>query len=170
MDEDCRRVLKAIKTRYPHLNFPLRNSPHASVTYNFGPRTVTFTHRDKMNRLAGWCGVFALGDFDHTKGGHIILWDLGLVVEFPPGSLILIPSALVRHANTAVKEHETRYSMTSYTAGDLTRWVNDQFTPVGPLSGEAKKNREKKMALQWVEQMSMFSRIDELAEDIRARL
>jgi len=31
---------------------------------------------------------------DPKKGGHLILWDCGLVVEFPPGSTILIPSRI----------------------------------------------------------------------------
>ena len=51
------------------------------------------------------------------------MWDLKMIIEFPPGSTVLIPSAVVSHSNTEVRAHETRYSITQYTAGGLFRWV-----------------------------------------------
>ncbi|KAJ7620521.1 hypothetical protein DFH06DRAFT_1010638, partial [Mycena polygramma] len=39
--------------------------------------------------------------FDPNLGGHLILWDLNLVIRFPPGSSIFIPSALLRHSNVS---------------------------------------------------------------------
>ncbi|KAJ7624191.1 hypothetical protein B0H17DRAFT_1151319 [Mycena rosella] len=52
----------------------------------------------------GWCSITALGDFDPNKGGHLILWDLRLAIRFPPGSTILIPSALLHHSNVAIQQ------------------------------------------------------------------
>ncbi|KAI0696766.1 hypothetical protein C8T65DRAFT_583190, partial [Cerioporus squamosus] len=96
----------------------------AAATFNFGPRSVARVHTDDKNFAPGWCGIMALGDFDHKKGGHMVLWDLKLVVEFPPGTVMFIPSAILRHSNTTVAEHEKRMSFTQFTAGALFRWVD----------------------------------------------
>ncbi|KAJ7845158.1 hypothetical protein B0H14DRAFT_2358296 [Mycena olivaceomarginata] len=96
-------------------NFAATVSVFAAATFNFGPQTVTFPHLDFANLAWGWCTITALGDFDPDKGGHLILWDLKLIVRFPPGSTILIPSALIRHSNTSIGSHEKRFSFTQYT-------------------------------------------------------
>ncbi|KAI0043519.1 hypothetical protein FA95DRAFT_1465992, partial [Auriscalpium vulgare] len=87
-----------------------------------GPRAVTVPHRDAKNVPYGWCAVTALGDFDYERGGHLVLWDLQLVIEFPPGASILIPSALITHSNVAIQPGETRQSITQFCAGSLIRW------------------------------------------------
>lgn len=93
----------------------------AAAGYNFGPHTITAKHRDFANLPFGICSITALGNYDPTLGGHIVLWDLGLVIEFPPGSTILIPSAAIAHSNTPVACHENRASFTQFTAGGLFR-------------------------------------------------
>ena len=82
---------------------------------------------DSANLPYGWCAITALGNFDYTKGGHLILWELGLVVEFPPGSTFLLPSACISHSNVAIAKHEKRFSFTQYTAGSIFRWVDHGF-------------------------------------------
>ncbi len=67
----------------------------AAVTFNFSPQTCTFRHTDSANLPFGWCAITALGRFDPRFGGHLVLWDLKLVLDFPPGSTILIPSAIL---------------------------------------------------------------------------
>lgn len=94
-----------------------------SATVNFGPQVVTFPHVDELNVPFGWCAITALGKFNHRVGGHLVLWDLNMVVEFPSGSTILIPSATIRHSNVAIQPKETRHSFTQYTSGSLFRWV-----------------------------------------------
>jgi hypothetical protein len=76
-------------------NFPREVSVFAAATFNFGPATVTFPHTDTLNLVWGWCAITALGAFDPQRGGHLVLWDLCLVIQFPPGSTILIPSAIL---------------------------------------------------------------------------
>jgi hypothetical protein len=56
-----------------------------------------------------------------------VLWDSRLVIEFPPGSTILISSAVLTHSNVPVASHESRYSFTQYCAGGLFRWVDNGF-------------------------------------------
>ncbi len=64
-------------------NFP--NSIWSAARLQLRPRTVTRRHRDCANVPFGWCGVTSLGDFDPKQGGHLVLWTLKLVIEFPPG-------------------------------------------------------------------------------------
>jgi len=50
---------------------------------------------------------------------HFILWELGLVIEFFPGSTILLLLAIVIHSNTSISKDETCYLFTQYAAGAL---------------------------------------------------
>ena len=114
----------------PTLRRAFEKTIFTATTYNLGPKTACEPHLDSGNLAFGWCAISALGDFDFTKGGHLILWELGLVVEFPPGSTALIPSALVTHSNTAISATENRYSFTQYAAGALFQWVDYDFQTV----------------------------------------
>ena len=96
-------------------------------TYNLEPRTVSFKHKDFANLSFRWCAVTALGSFNCKMGGHLILWDCHLVIEFPPRCTILLPSAILAHSNVTIALKETRYSFTQYTAGGLFRWVENGF-------------------------------------------
>jgi len=108
-------------------NFP--NTPWAATTFNLGSNVVSIPHLDCANLAFGWCSVTAFGDFDPDAGGHMVLWDLGVYIRFPPGSTIIIPSALITHSNLPIKPGEKRSSITHYTAGSLFRWrYNDGCT------------------------------------------
>ncbi|KAF7346241.1 hypothetical protein MSAN_01851100 [Mycena sanguinolenta] len=115
--------------RNPHLKRPFLNSIWSACTFNLGPQTCALGHRDFANLSFGMCAITALGDFDYRKGGHLILWDCRLILEFPPGCTILIPSAILYHSNIPVAAGEWRYSFTQYTAGGIFRWVRHGFTP-----------------------------------------
>ncbi|TFK34097.1 hypothetical protein BDQ12DRAFT_727145 [Crucibulum laeve] len=103
----------------PSLHCNFSNSVFATATYNFGPCTVCFKHTDFANLPFGWCAITALGLYDYEKGGHLVLWDLKLIVEFPPGTTFLIPSAIIHHSNVPIGAKEMRYSFTQYTAGGI---------------------------------------------------
>ena len=120
--------------RSPDLRVKFSGSVWSAATFNFGPRTETLPHLDSKNLACGWCAITALGDYDPDKGGHLILWDLGLVIRFPPGSTILIPSSLLYHSNTSIQDGETRCSFTQYTAGALFRWVDQGFRVQGKVA------------------------------------
>lgn len=102
-------------------------SVFAATTFNLGPRVCTLPHRDRHNLPNGFCAITALGRFDPMRGGHLILWDLNLVVEFPAGTTVLIASAVLAHSNLPVADNETRMSITHYSAGALFRYVDDGF-------------------------------------------
>ncbi|KDQ50169.1 hypothetical protein JAAARDRAFT_711167 [Jaapia argillacea MUCL 33604] len=136
----------------------LANSPFAACMFNFGPDVQTFVHTDLKNLPWGWCVVTALG-------GHLVLWDLKLVVEFPPGSTIFIPSGIIRHSNIPVAEGEVWLSYTQYTAGSVFRWVGYGFRSVGEVMstlGEAEVRRLN--AGRWEAGCQMWSKLGEFFE------
>ncbi|KAJ7358052.1 hypothetical protein DFH08DRAFT_686859 [Mycena albidolilacea] len=150
----------------PKLQRPFVNSIWSACTFNLGPRTCAFRHRDFANLAYGWCAITALGTFDYTKGGHLILWDCKLILEFPPGCTILIPSAAIFRSNTRIAEHETRYSFTQYTAGALFRWVERGFRSekdyIATLTAE-EIEEERKLGLERAAAgAALFSTLDEL--------
>ncbi|KAJ6586761.1 hypothetical protein B0H10DRAFT_1832028, partial [Mycena sp. CBHHK59/15] len=89
------------------------------------------------------CAITALGIFDYTKCGHLVLWNYKLVLEFPPGTTILIRSTAIYHSNIPITSGERRYSFTQYTAGGLFRWVEHGYKTeeeyLAILSREEKK-------------------------------
>lgn len=151
----------------PHLLRPFLNSVFAAVTVNFGPQTICFDHRDAANLPYGLCAITAVGRYNWKKGGHLVLRDLKLVIEFPPGMTILIPSAVLRHGNTRIANGETRYSIAQYTAGGLFRWVDHGFM----LDEEyfktlktpwAKEEEVKRRQSRWRRGLAMFSTLAQL--------
>ncbi|KAJ7104923.1 hypothetical protein C8R44DRAFT_639793, partial [Mycena epipterygia] len=149
----------------PHLRRPFLNGIWSAVTFNLGPMTCALGHCNFANLAFGWCAITALGFFDYTKGGHLILWDCKLVLEFPPGTTILIPSATIYHSNIAIASGEQRYSFTQYTAGGLFRRVEHGYKTeeeyFATLSPEEKE--EKQLGLEWAsEGAGLFSTLAEL--------
>ncbi|KAJ6552452.1 hypothetical protein DFH09DRAFT_1248679 [Mycena vulgaris] len=158
--------MRLFYSHYPRLRRPFLNGIWSAVTFNLGPRTCARGHRDFATWAYGWCAITALGNFDYTKGGHLILWDCKLIIEFPPGTTILIPSAAIFHSNIPVAEGEHRYSFTQYTAGGLFRWVEHGFkTEEEYLEGLSKQERREERELgkeRASEGVGLFSTIAEL--------
>ncbi|KAJ7300390.1 hypothetical protein DFH08DRAFT_919276 [Mycena albidolilacea] len=138
-------VLDTLTHEYPDLrrNFERRFSAFAAATINFGPSTVTLPHIDALNLAWGCVAITALGDFNPDLGGHLVLWDLRLIIRFPPGSTILIPSALLRHSNIGMDSNERRYSFTQYSAAGLFRWVDNGFRTDRTVEEEFRARRTR---------------------------
>lgn len=94
---------------------------------NFPPSAFTKPHRDTMNLAFGWCAIIALGRFDPQRGGHLVLHDLKLIIPFPHGSLILIPSSFLWHSNVPIHKDDQRASLTFFPPGGLFRFVDNDF-------------------------------------------
>jgi hypothetical protein len=133
-------------------------TPFTAASMNFGPKTECYPHRDWANFSCGQCTVTSLGDYDPDQGGHLVLWDLGIVVRFPPGSVILLPSALVRHSNTPIASHEHRYSFAQYSSGGLFRWAQNGFKINSPNFVEAREVQENR----WLESVGLLRRLSDL--------
>ncbi|KAF7377072.1 hypothetical protein MSAN_00125700 [Mycena sanguinolenta] len=148
------------------LRSPFQNSVFAACTFNFGPRAATCSHLDFGNLAWGWCAITALGSFDADRGGHLILWDLKLIIRFPAGSTILIPSAILRHSNIPVQSHESRFSFVQYTAGGLFRWIRNGYMTEEALentaSVEEKLARASEREARWQDGVNMYSVVNNL--------
>jgi hypothetical protein len=113
---------------YPNLRPPFPDSVFSAMAVNFGPKTVCRQHRDQRNLSYGWCAVTSFGEYDWRRGGHLILWDLNVVIEMPPGCTVLLPSAIIKHSNTLLKgRHDRRYSVAQFSAAGLFRWRDEGF-------------------------------------------
>ena len=115
-------VLNVFEAENPGVRRHFSGHSMASTTFNFGPTTCTFPHKDLKNLSWGWCSVTSLGSYNPRAGGHLVLWDLKIAVEFPPYSTILIPSAIMLHSNVAISEGETRLTVTQYSSSGLYAW------------------------------------------------
>ncbi|KAL1713847.1 hypothetical protein EV715DRAFT_210798 [Schizophyllum commune] len=151
-------------------NFP--KSVWSCLTINFGPRTVCTPHRDFNNLSHGFCAITALGSFNPDRGGHLILRELKLAIRFPPGSSIILPSALITHHNTNIGPDETRYSVTQYTSGAIFRFVEhglqldtDYYKSLDAAG--LRKAREANSS-RWAKGVAMLSRLPKLRRDAEA--
>ncbi|KAJ7642974.1 hypothetical protein DFH06DRAFT_999373 [Mycena polygramma] len=160
-----------LRESHPNLRRPFGCSIFFCAAFNFGRNVWTFKHRDVLNLAFGWCAVQALGRFNPKKGGHLVLWDLKLVIEFPPGALILLPSATVAHSNVPVQDDEERVSFTQFSAGGIFRYVDNGCQTVSELAQNNPAEYERLMAAKagrWEEGLNLLSTVDAIAVDERA--
>ncbi|KAF7366118.1 hypothetical protein MVEN_00488600 [Mycena venus] len=111
-DYHCNK--QTLRKKNPYLCSAFHRSPFAAVTANLSPVSVSPPHLDGANKTDGMCLVDTLGDFDPDLGRHLVLWDYGLIICFPPGRSTLIPSAVVTHSNTPIQDDEERFSLVQY--------------------------------------------------------
>ncbi|KAJ3968896.1 hypothetical protein EV361DRAFT_386326 [Lentinula raphanica] len=162
--EEYRGRNEQLKERIPEFDGNIKGSVFNGCTANFGPNTWTYIHRDTRN-APGACAITAGGNFDSTKGGQLIVWDLRFIFDFPAGSTILLPSALFRHSNIPVRDGEQRVSFTQYTAGGIHRWLEyggrtkEAFEIEDP-EGYSKMLEEREG--RWRKALEVFSTYDEL--------
>ncbi|KAK7013947.1 hypothetical protein R3P38DRAFT_2546007 [Favolaschia claudopus] len=156
---------KDLADEHPELRRPFARSVFCYANFNLGRNIWTFKHRDVLNLPFGWCAVQALGNFDHTQGGHLILWDLNMVIEFPAGALILLPSATVVHSNVPVPEGQERTSFTQYTPGGIFRYIDQGFQTLASLEEKDPEKYAKFTAEQesrWEMGLGLLSTFEEL--------
>jgi hypothetical protein len=147
------------------LTWNFNNSIFPTATINFGPQTVCYDHLDVANKAAGWCDITAMGPYDYKKGGHLILFDIDKIIEFPPGSHILIPSAVMRHANTPIQPHERRMGFTQYASGALFRWVDNGFCKSAEVKPELRAKLDAEAPMRFESLLNLYSKLEELEED-----
>lgn len=157
---------------HPGLQQNFHNSIYTAATFNCGPDTECLEHLDHNNAPNIFCAITALGCYNPATSGHLVLHKLKRVVEFPPGSTVLIPSAFVAHGNTRIQPGETRMSMTQYVAGGLIRWVDYGFRSAKSLLSEPMGNQRRREidgadGARWSWAVGMFSTVASLAVDRR---
>ena len=127
------------------------------------------SHVDEQNLAQSWCSITPLGSFNPDLGGHLVLWDFQLVVRFPPGSTILIPSALLCHSNTPIQPGEKRHSIVQYVAGGVARWVDynhmlEKDWRAQATSDEIKQKEAEKIT-RWKDAVEKYTLAEELQKD-----
>lgn len=146
----------------PKLQRNYDGNAFAALSLNLGPRAISYVHTDHLNLAYGLCAITAFGDYDPVQGGHLILWNLRMVIEFPPGSTILIPSAILRHSNAALgSEQERRYALVQYSAGGLFRWAECGYQTQKVFFAAGHKFLESGQA-RWERGVAMFSKWEDL--------
>jgi hypothetical protein len=153
------QTLESICTLTPQCNFPVKDLPFASYTLNVGRQCICNVHVDGNNLVSGLCLVIPFGDFNHQNGGHLILHELRMVLELPPGSIVLFPSAIISHENVGIAPHEERRAFTAFTPGSMFQWVEDCFDRVPKFPNEEAKKRYGLEA--WSTGISRFPHITE---------
>ncbi|KAF9060854.1 hypothetical protein BDP27DRAFT_1167442, partial [Rhodocollybia butyracea] len=136
----------------------IKGSVYLCCTANCGPNSWTHIHRDGLDCAGACCTVTSGGPFDPTKGSQ-------LIIDFPPGSTILLPSALFRHSNIPIQKGEKCVSFTQYTAGGIHCWLEyggrteEQYEIQDPEGFEQmlKERPERRRKV-----LEMFSTINEL--------
>ncbi len=95
-----------------------------------------------------------------------MLWNLKLIIRFPPGATILMPSALVTHSNIPIQKNEKRYVMLQYSAGALARWVYNGYKSdkafVATATSKQKVQREEDRKMRWKTSLASFSRWEDV--------
>ncbi|KAJ2921681.1 hypothetical protein H1R20_g15413, partial [Candolleomyces eurysporus] len=149
----------------PALQRTFSDTVFASTTYNFGPNVVCDFHYDHLNWAPGICAVTSGGSYDFKKGGHMVLKEAKLVIEFPPCTTILLPSATVMHGNSPIQSGELRISMTQYTAGGVVRWVDYGFRSSKEYQANRSSSRSSSMdgGNRWAESLDLYSKYSEFS-------
>ncbi|KAH9163404.1 hypothetical protein EDB89DRAFT_1860008, partial [Lactarius sanguifluus] len=78
--------------------------------------------------------------------------------------------ASITHSNIGVSDKEWRSSITYYTAGGLFRWVAYGWKTEKTLKKEDLQHLERikgRMEARWKEAIDLFSKYEELEDDIR---
>ncbi|KAJ6523891.1 hypothetical protein DFH09DRAFT_937614, partial [Mycena vulgaris] len=167
--------LRRLFEHHDGLKHNFSNSILPAATVNLGPSVVTNEHFDWNNLLHGLCGITSAGDFDHTVGSQIHMKQIGLVIDYPSGSSMLIPSAFLAHGNTPIQKGETRYLFTQYAAGGLFRWIKYGFRSAKsvlttPGGADLVASFDGVPGSLWEWAMSLFSKLEELEADRQAAL
>lgn len=147
----------------PDCNPPAGDLPFAGITLNVGRQSICEIHVDGCNLAGGLCMVAPFGRFDHTKGGHIILHELRLVVSLPSGSIIFFPSGLISHENIPISPHESRRAFTAFSPSAMFQWIDSGFHSVPDLPN---RTRWENGAREWIEQKSRFPHYSEYISSI----
>ncbi|KAJ7689749.1 hypothetical protein B0H16DRAFT_1752807 [Mycena metata] len=113
--------------KIPDAVYPTDSSVYSAITFELGGcHRRTLAVGVPYRFLPGaWSILQSLGNYNGRHGGHVILWELGYVVRFPPGSTILIPTGVIHYSFVRVRENETRYSVLQYAGSGIPRWFRN---------------------------------------------
>ncbi|KAF9033505.1 hypothetical protein BDZ89DRAFT_947753 [Hymenopellis radicata] len=161
--------MDSLRGRLPQLGWNFGKSVFPCCAFNLSRVVWAFKHRDSANLPFGWCAITALAKkgFRPHLGGHLILWELGLVIEFPHASTVLIPSATITHSNVKPAPGDERMSFTQFAAGALFRYIDNRFCNDKQLFNRNRKEFRRLEVLKstrWEMGLSLYSKLDDLVQ------
>ncbi|ESK82361.1 hypothetical protein Moror_12217 [Moniliophthora roreri MCA 2997] len=160
-----------LKNWFPELSFPSHPNPDrgywAARTLNTAEThkiaaIAMKAHADYSNWAPNWCCITAIGDFNPDTGSHLLLWNIGIKICFPPSCSILFPSAIITHLNIPVQPGERWYLIVEYSAGGLFRWVynghkmDEDFLATADEKMLEKWNKDR--GHQWKDSLQMYTK------------
>ncbi|KAK4700200.1 hypothetical protein P7C70_g6050, partial [Phenoliferia sp. Uapishka_3] len=113
-----------------------------SFTLNTGGSVICKRHIDGLNLGPGLCGIIPWGKFDSSRSGWIVLEEARLCIEVGPGDVLLFPSAIFTHWNTALVSGDRRNSLAFWTGANLFLWSD--------LGGQAFRSLSKVKQKVWL--------------------
>ena len=81
-----------------------------------------------------------------------------LILEIAPGSIALIPSALITHENIPIRPEESRQAITAYTPANMFRYIARR---AGGKLAQSTKDIEEEGDRVWIEGRSRFPHVQE---------
>lgn len=161
-----RRAMQKLAAHDPSVTPPFAGSVYTTACANLGPRTCCHWHHDVNNYPGLPCWILAIGSFNPKLGGHLVLPQLRMYIEFPAGASILLSSAGIKHGNTAVQPDEKRYSFTQYCPGGLLRYVAYGFRLARDVKDpKVQQEMEEQAGETWKQQYARFSKSASVVQD-----
>ncbi|KAK7031323.1 hypothetical protein R3P38DRAFT_3187038 [Favolaschia claudopus] len=152
----------------PDAEYPCETSVFSATTLELGGPHYLRTPFGPCGRFdpSTWCIITSLGIYDCRRGGHIILWDIGWILVFPPGASILLPPGLVRYSFVEVQPHESRYLLIQQAGSGIRRFFENGERRDVEFAVEATRaehvEREVKRRQAHLAAAESFERVDEL--------
>ncbi|KAK7022082.1 hypothetical protein R3P38DRAFT_2532923, partial [Favolaschia claudopus] len=154
----------------PDAVYPCETSVFSAITLELGgPHRILSPfgphgHFDPST----WCIITSLGIYDFRLGGHIILWDIGWVLQFPPGASILLPPGLVRYSFVKVRPHESRYLLIQFAGSGIRRFFENGERKDEEFAAEATRDefveREAKRRESHLGALASFELVETLPQ------
>ena len=82
------------------------------------------------------------------------------------GEMIMFPSAAITHGNLPLSEDagQVRYSLTSYTAASLFRWVANG----GVLGTESGESQSQRAVFDWESGWDLFTKLGDIRDELNS--
>ncbi|KAG6915875.1 hypothetical protein DXG01_009452 [Tephrocybe rancida] len=93
------------------INF--QGSTYPAVRFNVGPQTSTVQpYMDCQQECRGLSAMTPIGNYNYKLGGHIVFYELKLIVEVVPGTTLFVPTGLLSYGTMDIQESEERMTIT----------------------------------------------------------
>ncbi|KAG6905214.1 hypothetical protein DXG01_004142 [Tephrocybe rancida] len=113
-----------------HWNIPnnFHGTVYPAVRFNVRPQTSTVQpYMDRQRERRGPPAVTPIGNYNYKLSGHIVFYELKLIIEVPPGTTLFVPTRLLSYGTTNIQEGEERMTITQCFGPGLAETVFARF-------------------------------------------